>query len=192
MSLKVGDGKPESGVNLMFRVLTELFRTIKPEVCSSCKQEALGIFYWYDELRLDRIMNTFFRQCWGCQLKGVLLLEADHYKYRKRLVMKEWLCEDEEWNENDLPKALEDFITKGIKDGADKIDGQRYYDMFVKQGWERYDREFDERQVYFEGKRLNEHRRSPTVAEKDRHLNKNPWDWHHDGAKWGHGHGGLD
>lgn len=108
--------------------------------CTICEQKVLGVFFH----RLDTWGAQHINWgggdlvCAGCQLQCYLEAEEDHLKMGKKGLLQTWLKEGDEWNENDLQKAISDFEPKHIAGWAAVMDRSNR-----RSGW---DREYDERQ----------------------------------------------
>lgn len=85
--------------------------------------------------------NGILPECGGCFLTTHLRHTTDHYKNKKRAIIKAWLMDDNNrghWNTTDLRKAIEDYELLGIEEMAAALDEHRKNDV--------YDRETQERQ----------------------------------------------
>ena len=163
-------------------------RKLERHPCHMCGLNPLGIFFYYDEIRqasnLGLIGAQLQLKCMACRLAEVLNNESDHYKLEKRVIIKEWLrdeYDEDAWNDNNMPKALEDFYARDVVEKAKKLDLRRWRktklrhklfrrDPAVHWQYAQWDREFEERQIPLrecEKTRLGWKNRSPTVESKD-------------------------
>lgn len=121
--------------------------------------------------------------CLGCKITHYLRLEHDHYKSDKRKIVRRWLYNGQEWNDNDLDKALLDYEARGIMYKADDLDRKRDLDMNHTRLAHCIDHEYDERQNpiverWGMAKHNIANRQSPLVSNKDMDSESNPWNWH--------------
>jgi hypothetical protein len=169
--------------------------------CSGCGLNPLGVFFYYDEIRQATNFSQTAAQanltCMGCRLITWLNKETDHYKLKKRELISYWLREDDNqdgeqvWNDNNMPKALQDFNDRKVLKLAKKLDQRRKFEIMRKDRPElQLDREHDELQVAFnkaELGRLGMKNVSPTVNSKDPVFNE--WNEIDRSRLWAHGHG---
>lgn len=129
--------------------------------------------------------------CLGCRLTSELSREQDHYKYKKHKIMRAWLYDgdDEGWNNNDLPQALEDFGNRNIVQRALDLDDVRFASMNRTNPNNSIDKEFGEIQREFTWQELNHkhgmRNRSPLVSGKDKQWDN--WDSSREDRRFAHG-----
>ena len=99
--------------------------------CDYCQTSPLGIFFHYIHVRPivdahgDVRPNQTLR-CLGCKFHIILNKEKDHFKQRKRNLIRNWLRDDDsEWNDADLLKAITDIEKKAIIGRAQGMDDDR-------------------------------------------------------------------
>ncbi|CZR55330.1 uncharacterized protein PAC_05217 [Phialocephala subalpina] len=135
--------------------------------CKGCGDNQLGVFFshFHAPVRLDNQRHLAIERCYGCMLTHILRREVDHYKQKKRQIVKEWLSEERleedttginpvmvkvrDWNRIDLRKAVEvDYYLHDAEQTAINLDNRRQRDMTVvsKKNPDPYDRETQERQ----------------------------------------------
>jgi hypothetical protein len=119
--------------------------------------------------------------------------EVDHYKREKRGIIRNWLHTPfSGWNDNNLPKALEDFSVLDIKSQAEGLDRRRYRDMNPSRKGVAtpVDHEYNEHQVPLTGAelgRIGMKNRSPEVTDKT--ASTDQWNSIDKSRQWSHGHG---
>ena len=176
-------------------------RSVRYYFCRQCKQEVLGKFFYYGQIR-DAMMDGTLNQspstitCLGCMLTNYLNSEIDHYKREKRDIIRSWLHSPfTGWNHNNLPKALDEFAGLNIEERAEDLDKWRYQEMHpseeaMKRGVMSVDHEYNEGQVPLtrdELGRLGKKNRSPEVTEKFESTDQ--WNIIDKSRLWSHGHG---
>jgi hypothetical protein len=139
--------------------------------CDICQANPLGIFFHYGHVRQivdakGHVLPDQTLRCLGCKFHIVLNKEKDHYKQRKRNLIRAWLRkEDGEWNDADLIKAITDIEKKGIIVKAQKIDDWRQES--IQEG---FDPELEARQIPINDverrQKFGSFHRSPTVDDK--------------------------
>lgn len=147
-------------------------RSTQPIPCDTCKVTPLGIFFHYGHVRdiVDaegNIRPNNILRCLGCKLHIILNKEKDHYKQRKRNLIRAWLKEDDGiWNDADLLKACLDISAKGIVARAQQLDDSRQ--LSIEE--EGMDPELQARQLPISDVELDQRfssaKRSPTVDDK--------------------------
>jgi hypothetical protein len=132
----------------------------------------LGIFFWYLNVKpiVDEdgniIPNRILR-CLGCKFGIVLSKEKDHYKQRKRNIIRTWLRDvDGEWNDADLLGAIGDILNRGVIGRAQQLDDarhQRIDDLGEDPELEAVQVPISDAEKW---QRFSSHKRSPTVEDK--------------------------
>jgi hypothetical protein len=130
----------------------------------------MGIFFSYTHIFERENYLSPYLSCVGCLLIDVLRQEADHYKQKKRNIMRSWLVGSDGPNRDDLGKALSDYHNRQIEILAKKLTDQHLRDLTTGNKDDRYDRELNERQKPLTTEELSgkmgTHRRSPQIYEQ--------------------------
>ncbi len=114
-------------------------------MCKTCGDVQLGVFFFFAEAQWLQIQGLpALPECYGCRLTYYLRRETDHYKAKKRSIIKTWLKDDDGWNTTDLRKATEDYDLFAIEHLASELDYLRRKESM--EGEDPYDRETNERQ----------------------------------------------
>jgi len=182
---------------------TDIFRLAECKTCDDCSENILGIFWDHGSWRASQIFHEP-GYCLSCKLNSYLEDERDHYKDRKRALIKTWLTESapdpfsdslsiESLNTTNLPKAIQDFRDKKMLAPAWELDDARRKEMHFVTKHNRVDREYGERQRPWVRKELNKQgkiMRSPWIDEKDVDLRGGEVAWmvSDETRRWAHGH----
>ncbi|PQE03343.1 ribosomal L36 protein [Rutstroemia sp. NJR-2017a BBW] len=151
--------------------------------CGDCGAQIPGVYFNYAQIRKYQLDSVDRPSCMGCMLSDYLDIEEDHYKRRKRTIIKRWLYHpdmwndgEEEfgmWNQTDLLKAIEDFEKKGVVGAAQKLEMERLRSPI--------DHETHEVQrplpVATEGRRGAHGIQAPTTTDKLDQISHKQWDW---------------
>jgi len=139
--------------------------------CDMCQANPLGIFFYYGHVRqiVDAkgyVLPDQTLRCLGCKFYTILNKEKDHFKQRKRNLIRAWLREEDgEWNDANLIKAITDIEKKSIIIRAQGMDDQRQ--EMCKDG---RDPELEAGQIPISDverrQKFGSFRRSPTVDDK--------------------------
>lgn len=172
--------------------------------CTQCKTLLLGTFYYYNDIRTERIQGTINRsssdlRCLGCKLANHLDDEDDHHNDAKSRLMNYWLTEVGGVTKIDsLDKIHNNYFGKNMLQKAGNL--EKFREKFVHDCG--YDREFEDLQKPLPDKAYSEKYLSPRYQGKVEFLayqNMSPAQrqWTSSYATkefrfWGHGHGGLD
>jgi hypothetical protein len=138
----------------------------------------MGIFFAYRDVYEKNAGLSPSLNCGGCLLKGHLRTEADHYKRKKRGIMRTWLAGPGGFNKDDLGKALAEYHSRDIEGLVQLLADQRLADS--TSGPDPYDREVNERQIPLTKKELSGKKgteeRSPQINEAL--PGNNEWEWY--------------
>jgi hypothetical protein len=171
--------------------------------CGHCYQKVQGVFFYYDEIRVARNEGRLNSRhpvirCLGCMLGDYLARESDHFKNKKRFLMRKWIYDGKEANTADIPKLLSDFEEKEIHRYAMQLNEIRHKSARTY----KYDKEIEDRQRPHGARELGRHGAkyiSPTFEDKllfEKFQKMTPeekeWSGICTDRLFGHGHGGLD
>src|SRR4051812_36210452 len=117
---------------------------LEEHLCGSCDYTALGMFYFYNHIRLARNDGTLGQtqsplSCLGCLLVEVLDNETDHFNLYKSLLVKDWVKGAVMLDSVDLEKG---FYLARVKAMAHELELRREDHIREFQ----YDKETEERQ----------------------------------------------
>ncbi|RDW73151.1 hypothetical protein BP6252_07058 [Coleophoma cylindrospora] len=153
----------------------QTIRTTKRYFCSGCRENVLGIFYDYPQVRQATACAQFTTiLCLGCKLDWHLLSENDHYKHGKRKLVDAWMGRGLPVRES----LLSDIFSKPFLDNglhwAGRLDNRRA--LHLARGVDKEKRERQRSLAYLRAGKLGRHELiSPTIETKDQDLKDSKW-----------------